>query len=296
MKTPAIAYLFFDFKQPDNQAWKVIAEFAIFWNKERNAKFKIQEEGEWEVILPGGLNDLEKQFLDRYLNQLKESHGIEWFSGIDDPRRPEDYEKSDFIDIVGDRYSEDFITNKDKAVEEIFRCSKCRKGHPHDSKINETLVINEAHLDTPPRNVPEYFNAPGLDVIDFDGGMFLSFRMLEILEQNHVKGFEAVPVHNLDGNVSNRIFLLKPNKNILFPCPEHTPVSGKGICTECGKILGGILNYYSINKSILDGDEIFSRHRFGMGRIAVSNRVYHLFKDAEARGLLPSYGLSSCEH
>ena len=297
MKHPSIGYVFFEFEQSSEEAWKVIIEFKTFWNQESNSKIEQEEEGELGILFKKGIDDPEMALLDRYLAQLKESHNINWFCGLDDTRGAIEFEQADFISIVGDSYPLEFVKNADVAISDFAPCGSCGKGSMYSYDIVDTLVIDESFLDKQIDSSPDY-TPPGLDLINLvNGAMIVSSKVLSVLNENKVKGFNVIPVQSHStGKVSERLHLLRPNKIFLQPCNEHTPTNGKGICPECGKVLGGIMALYHIRKEWLDGDELFSKDRFGYAMTYVSNRVYHLLKANKIKGLLPAQGAYICAH
>ncbi len=269
-------------------------EFSQAWSASHRNKFVT--EGELLiVVLQRGRDDPEYPVLAEELRKLQQSTELEWFLGARDTRRPDDFEKSAFVEIVGNTYPPEFAPNRKQALATGGACSVCGR---HDGKVGsiaEPLIVDESFLDRQVHPAPSYA-PPGLDLVTLDGGaLIISSRVAELFQETGVRGFELIPVISLaTQKPSTRLSLLRANKAVLLPCEEHAPITAPGGCAGCGKIRGGLLGIFSVREAWLGGDELFSRHRSRLASFNVSNRFYGLMKAAKVRGLGPAFGVLSC--
>ena len=291
---PPLEYLFSAIEQPSPGAWSAITGFAEAWSAAHGSKF-ITEGEMLIVVLREGTADPEYPLLAAELRRLEQETGLTWFLGARDTRRPDDFEKAPFVEIVGNTYPPEFVPNRKQALVAAPGCPACGRHDGKTGSIAAPLIVDESLLDRQVHPAPNYA-PPGLDVVSLDGGaLIISSRVAELFEGNGVAGWELIPVISLSTQKpSTRLMLLRAQKSVLLPCEEHTPITAPGGCVTCGKIRGGLLGYFSVREEWLGGDEIFSRHRALLASICVSNRVYGLMKAAKVRGLWPAFGLLRC--
>jgi len=293
---PQIEYLFLrdDHTEED---WGIVAGFSETWNREHQSQFKHLEENELSLILPGGITDGEMGVIDTELERLKTIYDIFWFKAIVDNRRPEDYEKADFIEIVGDAYPLEFIVNWNEAIGSPLQCTVCGKTPVYSQPIVAQLVVDESFLDRQIDPAPQY-KPPGLDLIHLaNGAMLVSSKVIQLFEEEKVKGYEKINVVSKDtGKPSQRVFLIRASKAIFNPCIIHTPRNKGAICSNCGTIKGGILGYWYVRREWLAGDQIFSRNPLRYASLQIERKVFHLMKNQKFKGLLPAYGVFACTH
>ena len=68
------------------------------------------------VVLRLGTADPEYPLLTGELRRLEQEAGLTWFVGARDTRRPDDFEKSAFVEIVGNTYPAEFVPNRSLRV------------------------------------------------------------------------------------------------------------------------------------------------------------------------------------
>jgi hypothetical protein len=294
---PPIQYLFFESEQPSDEAWNAMAAFAAKWNEDHESKFTVGESEEWSVHLAKGIKDPDYKILDRALHQLKKEKGVTWFLGVADKRKPKDFENAPFIQITGNTYPLEFVVNHDTLFGPIVPCRECGAIDETNRQLLGTPIVDESFLEKQIHPSPDY-TPPGLDLIVVNNSLLLVSKIVaDHLQSNRVRGFELLPVISQSTQKpSERIFLLRSNRAILKPCNVHTPTTQEGICSTCGRIIGGLLGYFHVREEWLDKDEIFSRHSLRYDAINVSNRLYHIMKKQKIKGLLPSYGIFTCTH
>lgn len=294
---PPIEYLFIEEEQPAPAAWEAVIAFAAEWNGKHQSKFVKGEFGEWGVVLKGGIYDEEYPVLAEAIEKLKNDGQVIAFLGAVDTRRPEDFEKSPYVAIVGDAYPEGFVVNAKNAFGKKEKCPQCKRFEQQSGPMLETLIIDESFLDIQVDPSPD-FSPPGLDLINLENGALLvSKKMIALFESCKVKGYELLPViSHQTGKPSERVFLIRANKAILQPCEVHTPATPEGICPVCGRILGGLLGYYYVREEWLGPDQVFSRNRQRYSAIYVSNELYQAMKSLGTKGMLPAFGIYKCRH
>jgi hypothetical protein len=297
VRYPPIEYLFFDFRQPTPAAWEAVQAFAANWNKDHKSEFVTGETGEWGVVLKEGILDEEYPVLKEAVDQLKIKNNAVSFLGAVDTRKPQDFEQAPFVAIVGNTYPSEFVVNEKDAIGNPEKCVHCKKIDPQSGPILETLIIDEAFLDTQVDPSSDY-TPPGLDLVNLpNGALLVSKKIVQLLESRKVQGYELIPVISKATNKpSERIFLIRANKAILQPCEIHTPTTEEGICPVCGRILGGVLGDYYVREEWIGPDQVFSRNRLKYASIYVSNELYHSLKKLGAKGLLPAFGIYKCNH
>ena len=294
---PPVEFLFFDYEQPNEEAWRAINEFASQWNQNHMSKFVKGEMGEWGVVLNNGILDEEYPVLRESVGQLKKKYNVASFLGAVDNRKPEDFEKAPLVAIVGNTYPLNFVFNLKEAIGNPMPCSNCKRMDPHSGPIIKQLIVDESYLDRQVDPSPDY-TPPGLDLINLsNGALLVSKKIADLLKSKHVQGYELIPVISKGTKKpSEKIFLLRTNKAIIKPCNIHTPTTEEGICPICGRILGGVLGDYYVREEWLEADQVFSRHPFKYASIYVANELYHAMKNVGTKGLLPAYGIYKCNH
>ena len=294
---PPIEFLFFDYEQPDDQAWSIIEALSDEWNETKKNKFASNEAGEISIIVKEGILDSEYPLLLSVIENLKKKYNLVWFVGIVDNRMGKAYENSPYIKIVGDHYPNEFIVNLSEAIHEPKPCAGCDNIDIQNEPIAAELIIDESFLDRQVDPLPHY-KPPGLDLINLPNGAFLiSKKIVDLLKEMKVSGYELIPVRSLaTKKYSERIWLIKATRSITQPCTIHTPVTKEGICAVCGQILGGLLGKYHIREEWLNGDEFFTRNSNLFSLVYVSHRLYHAMKKEGAQGLLASHGIEKCSH
>lgn len=288
MTFPPVEYLFLLDDQPDPLAWNAVAAFARTWNASHQNLFTHDTDEEWSVVLPLGVSDKEMPVLEQALSDLKASHEVVWFKAVVDHRRPEDYEKAPFVEIVGNTFPDKLVRNWKQATGPAWTCKACGTLHSYYLPIIEPLLIDESMVQ----------DAPGTDLITLPNGAILfSKRMDDLFNSHGVTGYEKIEVmSHQTGQASASLFLMRANKSVLDPCVIHTPREKNNVCPECGIIRGGILGHFHVRKEWLGGDEIFSRNALKYASINVSNRVYLLMKQEKITGLVPAFGIFDCSH
>jgi len=294
---PPVEFIFFDYEQPDEDAWNAINEFEVAWNRSHENKLLKGEMGEWSVVLKNGIQDDEFPVMKKSIEQLIEKYKINYFLGAVDNRKPKEFEKAPFVAIVGNTYPLEFVVNFKEAIGEAKPCANCGSKNSYNAPILKSLVIDESFLDKQIDESSDY-TPPGLDLINLENGALLvSKKIVQLLQSSNIMGYELIPViSNASEKPSERIFLLRAAKAILTPCDIHTPTTEEGICPACGKILGGILGNYYVRGEWLGEDKIFSRHPLKYASIYLSNDLYHAMKKINAKGLLPAFGIYECNH
>ncbi len=294
---PPIQFVFFEFEQESDDAWGAFEKFVTNWNKTEHNKFESEMQEEWFITFEKGLKDPEIPAFRKELQILNKETGLVWFVGIKDERTPEEFEKSPFIDILGDGYPEGFIVNESTAFGSPEKCQKCGNGGDTFRKILQPIIIDETHIGKLISNVvkPSIWNP---DMITLpNGGLLISKKVLKVFNAQKVIGYELSEViskHTMAP--SDKWFLIKTENAILHPSSEHTLTTESGICSSCGRILGGLLTHYTIRKQWLKGAEIFSRHPYHYANICLTNRLYWILKDNNIQEMSPSYGIFQCEN
>lgn len=297
LTNPPLQYIFFDFEQPEVAAWDALEKFIPDWNKKSVSSFVSEKPGEWLITLDGGINDPEVLSLQQALQKLNAEIGLTWFVGIKDERRPEEFESSPYVEIMGLEYSPGFIVNNQTAFQEEKKCDECGKSDISYKKVKEQLIIDESRL-LKQMNIDEEDNSFWVDFISLPNmGFMISRRVFEVLEQNNIKGYKALPVISKEtGALSERFFLFRAEKSFIKPCSEHTKVTESGICSTCGRILGSLLTYYTVRESWIGRDDVFSTHPYCYANIYFSNKLYHFLKQTGVNGMTPVYGIFKCDH
>ena len=294
---PPIEYLFMRNNQQSEQAWQAIEQFGRQWNATHQNQLTPKRENVLHIILPGGINDPELAAFDAALTPLKTTAGVHYVRGMVDKRKPEDFEKAPWVQIVGDQYPLSAYENYAAVFSTPGHCENCGTPLRTGSLSGEPLIVDESVLDKKVEGLPHY-DPPGLDLINLPNGAFLvSARVAELLTANNISGYELVPV--ISGSTrqpSQRLFLLKANKAIPDACDVHTPRDPGAICPVCGRVRIGVLGNFYVRTEWLNGDELFSRNPSRLSAICVSNRLYKLLKEMGCKGMLPAYGIFSCDH
>lgn len=296
-KYPPLQYVFFEFEQLTDSAWLEFEKLVSTWNKTEYYKFESEQEGEWFITFENGIKDADLKKFQDTVQALNERTGLVWFVGIKDERRPEEFEKSPFIDVIGDGYPDGFIANESIAFGIPEKCPECGNGGDNFKKILQPLIIDETLIGKSSNEFGEATSwNPDLVTIP-NGGLLISKKVLMIFNKNKIKGYELFDVLSKQSmSPTEDLFLIRANKSILEPCSEHTMITESGVCKTCGRILGGLLTHYSIRQQSLEGVQIFSRHPYRYARICITNGLYWLLKDSDIQGMLPSYGFYQCDH
>ncbi len=294
---PPLQYVFFDFEQPEVAVWDSLEKFIHDWNEKSGSSFVSEQPGEWFITLNGGINDPELLSLQQALKKLNAEIGLTWFVGIKDERRPEEFESSPYIKVMGLEYPPSFIVNSQTAFGEEKHCGECGKSDISDKKVKKQLIIDESRL-LKQMNIDKEDNSFRVDFVSLPNmGFMISRRVFEVLEQKNIKGYKALPVISKEtGEPSQRFFLFRAEKSFIKPCGEHTKVTESGICSTCGRILGGLLTYYTVRESWLGDDDVFSTHPCCYAKIYFTNKLYHLLKKTGVNGMTPAYGIFNCGH
>lgn len=294
---PPIEYLFYRNEQQSEQAWQAIEQFGREWNTSHNNQFTPKREHVFRIILPAGINDPEMAALDEVLTPLKTTAGIKYVRGIVDKRKPQDFEKAPWVQIVGDQYPLTSYENYAAVFSPPGQCERCGTPQRTGALTGVPLIVDESVLDKKVEGLP-YYDPPGLDLINLPNGAFLvSERVAGLFSANNISGYELVNVISKEtGQPSQRLFLLKANTAILDACEVHTPRDPGAICPVCGRVRIGILGNFYVRAEWLNGAEVFSRNPFHLSAICVSGRLYKLLKEMDCKGMLPASGIFSCDH
>jgi hypothetical protein len=296
MQNPPLQIVLFDFQQPTPSSWEEFVKFSQQWNTFQKNQFVVTPEKAFVITLPNGVDDIETRLVLDQLQQLNAANGLIWFVGMQDKRKPTDFEKSDLIEIVGEQYPENLIVNEDKSFGKPQRCEQCGKGSDYDKDILEQPIINEQLLEQRYGEDKKTL-LKDIDLIHIpNGGLLASNKVINVLNDNHVKGFRTIGVKSKSTEkVSEQRYLIQAETILLRPCEEHTQVTESGICAACGSILGGLLTYYYIKRSWLNGKSVISRNRLGYNNIYLKNDLYWLLKNKGIK-MYPTQGLYICEH
>ena len=296
-KYPPLQFVFFDFEQPTVDAWEEFEKFVHIWNQTEQRAFESEQEGEWFITFEKGLEDPEIPPFRNKLQALNSKTGLVWFVGIKDERRPEDFEQSPFVEILGDTYPEGFIANEAVAFGPPEKCPQCGKGGNTFRNIVQPIIIDETFIGKSTsiagKSIPL-----NLDIITLpNGGLLISNKVLQVFNKQKVKGYAlAEVISKRTMSPSDNLFLMRAEKAIIQPCSEHTLVTESGICSTCGRILGGLLTHFNIRKEWLEDAAIFSRHPHCYAKIYLTNKLYWSLKNNDIQGMLPSYGIFQCDH
>jgi len=300
MNLPPYSYLFLISAQPSSSSWKNLKQFIKHWNDSNKAQFQLNLSAgeEAQIIEFSNFKDPECLLFERELSLFKEQTPVNYFEGIVDNRLNDDFIGSDFVQLGEQFYDENkFFLNANEAFEEYATCNTCNKVPKHSLKINAHPIVDAEFLHK--KISPNIDYSPlGIDLIGTPGlGTIVSKRLKEIIEASGAIGAVFRPViEAVSLRESNEIFLLAAKKAITDFCPEHTPRETGAICRACGSVKGKVFGLSTVERSVLDGDEIFSLSPFGYSGIMFSNRLYELFVKENVRGLYVLSGIDSCEH
>lgn len=296
-KYPPLQFVFFEFEQETDGSWEEFQKFVTQWNLTEHYKFQSEMEEEWFITFDKGLKDPEIPAFREKLQALNEKTGLIWFVGIKDERKPEEFEESPFIDVLGDGYPEGFIVNESTAFGLPEKCQQCGNSGDTFRKILQSIIIDETHIGKLTTNFEKsYIWNPDIITLP-NGGLLISKAVLEVFTEQKVIGYELSEVISKQTMAPyDKLFLIRAENAILQPSSEHTLTTESGICNSCGRILGGLLTHYTIRKQWLKGAEIFSRHPYRYANICLTNRLYWALKDNNIQEMLPSYGIFDCEH
>lgn len=293
---PPIGYVFFEGEQTSDEAWNAIAKFAEIWNGKHENKFVVGDSNEWGIDLHKGISDPEYQVLDRELHQLKKQTGVNWFLGLVDNRKPKDFENAPYTEITGNTYPLEFIVNHESLFGPVIACAECGIVDETNRELKHTPIVDESFLQQQIHPSADY-SPPGLDIITIENGLLIvSVKIKQLLSGLNARGYELLPVINSKSEKpSDNLFLLRAKKSLLKPCNFHTPVTGEGICSTCGRIIGGMLSFFYVRQEWLDDQEIFSRHRLKYGSIYMPKQIYNEL-NGKIKGMLPTDGIFVCSH
>lgn len=299
MKTPRYGYLFFISKQTNAQSWGALLAFAEDWNKQSTPQLKLENyvgEDMFSIEFDQ-YNSPEKVDFDEKLNLLNKIHPIVSNRGIVDTRVNDDFIGSDFIQLGGQFYDEKkFYVNR-KAFIDNRQCRKCGKYPLTNLEIKETPIVDCSflHMEIEPNT---NYTPSGVDFIETPGfGTIVTKKVKDLIDSSGAKGAKFLPlVEKHTKEISDSVFFLATEKNIIDLCPEHSPRVANAICTACGSINGEMYGYPYIPDKWLNGYEIFSRSPFGFSGIYYSKRLYELFIKENVRGIYVLHGMDSCHH
>jgi hypothetical protein len=109
-----MTFLFFEDNQPTKEAWQVLLNLGTTWNDAHISHFV--REDHLSIELPGGIEDPEFSELDGAITDLKRSHNIKYFKGVDSPyANPEAIGRADFIHVIGEEPPAGFLMNEIEA-------------------------------------------------------------------------------------------------------------------------------------------------------------------------------------
>lgn len=280
--------LLLQFDQPDELVWDEILSFAEQWNRTKENKFI--NDVPFELVIYFSAEDhKELKELEGILKQKQEEHEWAWIKTRTNNPTKEEIEAHDYIQIIGDGYSDEFLLNELDALPPPAPCQTCGTTHPHLRTQTKALKVNETFLGK--KNIyPNYrYTPPGVDLVNMPhGALLVSDKVEQLLKgSGNPKGYALLDVVNQNGKVSDKLFQLVADKIILLP--DNLTEEG-AICPTCGTVLGALTGEFLIRKKRLGEASFFSRMPSGLSSIYVSNPLYHFLKSENVRGLTPVQG------
>ncbi len=306
---PPVTFLFFLADQPDDGARDALRASAADWNATHTSRFITKNDevtftagagefviqhDELTITLAGGIQDPEREELKGLLERLERLHGCQGIEAVESRYdRAEAYETADFVKFLGDAAPAGFVANAIEALGPRQACEVCgREGRREDRRVVSPLRVNEDFL----ARTLEAAGSPRPDLVNLEGGGFLvSKRFADELKSRGASGFCLGEVLRVDsGPPSDQYFLLVATTSIVNPCPTHTPMTGEP-CSVCGAGGGDRLGELHVEDELLEGLDLFSRHRFGLDALYMSQGLY-LHLRAANFNVTPCGAVDRCRH
>ena len=273
--------------QPKETLWIEIQSFSDKWNQEKENKFVKDQQFELTIYFEDE-NDKELKELESILEQKHKERKWEWIKTITNNPTKEEIEDHDFIQILGDGYSDKFFLNESSALSPTLPCKTCGTIDPHLRTQKKSLQVDEAFLNKKSEPNDQY-TPNGLDLINLPhGALLVTKKVMDLItSDNKLSGYKFLDVLNKQGKVSDKLFQLTTDKIILVP--DNLTEEG-AYCPTCGTVLSTMTRGFAIKKQRLANSSFFSRNPTGMSSIYVSKSLYQILKSENTRGLTPVQG------
>ncbi len=305
---PPLTFLFFMSDQVSDAAREALRALASSWNATHESQFIAKNDKQtltWgfvidneklTITLAGGVLDPEREELKNVLEKLERLHGCKGIESVEAHYKAADeYAAADFVHFSGDGAPSGFVANAIDALGPRQACEGCgREGRREDRRVVSALRVNEDFLTRTldAAGIP----TPRLDLVNLDdGGFLVSKRFVDELKSYGASGFSVRDVLHFDSDrPSEQYFLLMATTSIVNPCPTHTPMTGEP-CAVCGAGGGNALGDLHVESELLEGLDVFSRHRFGLDNLYMSRGLYLHLKAARI-DLTACGEIHRCEH
>jgi hypothetical protein len=238
--------------------------------------------------------------LDRLRDELvalEDSTGATHLLAWRDALEHSDYAQADFIELLGAELSTEppFVLNEAEVLDPGEPCPRCGSQDILDSVQTAPFVIDEPRLDGPAADGRRP-DAGRWDVVTMPNGhKLVSKRLVAVLEENEVRGYELADVIDArTGEPSKRMFQITAAKAVLTVCEEHTRSDGQPLCQECGAAVTGVEGFLYVRADEVGDDEVISRHPGRGAMLYLSRRAFALIEDLD--GVVRNAILMVCRH
>jgi hypothetical protein len=300
-------FTFLQHDQPSEAAWKEANLFAAEWNKRNEPQFSTV----MGFLLTINFRDQRLPVFSEFLQSLQttqNSSGIKYLVSSETIFEEEDYRGADFVEILGISLEgfagRPFILNDRVALGQPIPCPACGWQDIFNAPQRGPFAIDETLLDLA---LPEGGDKPpgGWDCINLPNGhKLVSKRIVALLEEGNVRGYELLPVREESGAESRRMFQILARKTaIMANQPGGAEIPLCHICGAARSLSEGdqpgmssvrTAPAFCVRKDALGGDEVLSRHPGKGAMLYVAQRVYRLLMASHLNGLIPSDIISLC--
>ena len=272
-------------EQPRDETWNALAAFAAEWNKRETPKLSKVMDFLWTIKFP----DRSDPAYSRFTRAIDAIGGVKYHVTSETIF---DYPAMDFVEILGislEGFKKPFIVNEAEALGQPEPCGSCGWSDMFSRPQRSPFEINEELLD---RALPEGGDKPkgGWDCVNLPNGhKLVSQRIVDLLRNERVSGYEIVPV--LAGGTckkSSRMVQLLAKRSIL-PLGPHA-------CPACGATLPSAPEEldFCVKKVDLGHDEVFSQHPGRGAMLYFSQRVYRSLSAGRFNGIVPGDATNYC--
>jgi len=307
--TKTADFTFLRHEQPDEEAWRQLNSFAARWNSQFSPKLVKTLDFLWTISFKDAQTSPEFDAFMGEIGALRSRYSIQYHVTSANHLEPADFRKADFVEILGISLEgikgRPFILNEKAALGPPVPCPTCGWQDMFSVVQKAPFAIDEGLLDHP---LADGGDPPpgGWDCINLPNGhKLISARVVDILRQHAIRGWEVLPVKvDRTNRDSTRVFQILASRAVLVMHDSSSKDSDKGFCPTCGAARALSPDYdstvlrlapdYCVAKEDVKTDEIFSRHPARGAMLYVAHRVYELFMGAGLNGILPSTVLSLC--
>lgn len=295
-------------EQPSESAWQVLERAAANWDRTHRYQFSQPMRMLLQLRLPDTALPEYRELVAK-LEVLRSEVALRVEPSYRRVYDAQDYVAAPFVEIWGvdlDTLPErPFVLNREQALVAPVSCPSCHWNDAFNACQIAPFEIDESLLDQPLQGT-EQKPAGGWDCVNLPNGhKLVSQRLISLLEEGDVRGYELLPVLvGKTGKKSTRMFQILARRTILVPCNQSEGVS---YCETCGAVLDLPRDRpsnqlfstpdpeFRIDEGQLQGDEILSRHSGRGAMLYISQRVYRMLLERPVIGIVPGEIIRVCE-